>query len=79
MAVSLELAALAEQMEYGTVVRWHKRPGDRVAKGEVILEIEAEKANFEIESPVDGVLAEIVAEEGDELPVGALLATLEEA
>lgn len=79
MTVPLELAALAEQMEYGTVVRWLKRPGDTVTRGEVILEVEAEKANFEIESPVDGVLAEIVAEEGDELPVGALLATLEEA
>lgn len=78
MATEVTLPVLAEQMEYGTVTRWLRREGERVAAGEAIVEIEAEKAAFELESPVDGVVASILAEEGDELRVGAVLAVIED-
>jgi pyruvate dehydrogenase E2 component (dihydrolipoamide acetyltransferase) len=48
----------------GRVVRWHKAEGDPVKKGEVICEVETEKAVFEVESPLDGVLLKIVVPEG---------------
>jgi 2-oxoglutarate dehydrogenase E2 component (dihydrolipoamide succinyltransferase) len=66
-------------MEYATVVRWHRREGDRVSAGEPLVELEVEKANVDVPSPVSGTVASILAEEGDEIKVGALLATLEES
>ena len=77
MAYELKLEQLAPEMEYGTVTRWLKREGDRVNAGEPIAEIEAEKANVELESPVAGVVGSLVAAEGDELKVGAVLAVIE--
>jgi pyruvate dehydrogenase E2 component (dihydrolipoamide acetyltransferase) len=76
VAYELKLAQLATEMEYGTVLRWLKRDGERVAEGEPLVEVEAEKANHELEAPVSGWL-EIVAQEGDELKVGAVLATID--
>jgi len=64
-------------MEFGTVLRWLKQEGDSVTEGEPIVEVEAEKANHELDSPASGTLAEIVAAEGDEIPVGGVLAVIE--
>jgi 2-oxoisovalerate dehydrogenase E2 component (dihydrolipoyl transacylase) len=71
------LPALAEALEVGTVTRWLKRPGERVAGGEPLVEVETDKVNCEVESPCDGVLAEIVAEEGQTVPVGEVIARIE--
>ena len=79
MAYELKLEQLAAEMEYGTVLRWLKREGDNVAAGEALVEVEAEKANHEIESPVSGRLESIQAEEGDEVKVGAVLAVIDES
>ena len=79
MAYELKLEQLAAEMEYGTVLRWLKREGDNVAAGEALVEVEAEKANHEIESPVSGRLKSIQAEEGDEVKVGAVLAVIDES
>ena len=78
MAHEVKLPQLAAEMEYGTVVRWLKREGETVSAGEPLVEVEAEKANHEIEAPVSGRIASIVAEEGDELKVGATLALIAE-
>jgi pyruvate/2-oxoglutarate dehydrogenase complex dihydrolipoamide acyltransferase (E2) component len=77
VAYELKLAQLAAEMEYGTVVRWLKREGDTVAEGEPLVEVEAEKANHELEAPVAGTLESIVAQEGDEIKVGAVLAIID--
>jgi pyruvate/2-oxoglutarate dehydrogenase complex dihydrolipoamide acyltransferase (E2) component len=77
MAHELKLEQLAPEMEYGTVTRWLKTEGDRVNAGEPIAEIEAEKASVELESPVAGVVSSLLAAEGDELKVGAVLAVIE--
>jgi 2-oxoglutarate dehydrogenase E2 component (dihydrolipoamide succinyltransferase) len=73
----LKLGPLAAEMEYGTVLRWLKHEGDTVAAGEPLVEVEAEKANHEIEAPVSGRIESIVAEEGDEIKVGATLAIID--
>jgi pyruvate/2-oxoglutarate dehydrogenase complex dihydrolipoamide acyltransferase (E2) component len=78
VAYELKLEQLAAEMEYGTVLRWLKREGDSVAKGEPVVEVEAEKANHELQSPVSGRIESILAEEGDEIKVGAVLAVIAE-
>jgi pyruvate/2-oxoglutarate dehydrogenase complex dihydrolipoamide acyltransferase (E2) component len=79
VAYELKLEQLAAEMEYGTVLRWLKREGDDIAQGEPIVEVEAEKANHELEAPVSGRLQSILAEEGDEIKVGAVLAVIDES
>lgn len=79
MAVELTLERYSEEMEYGMIARWLKREGDPVEQGEVIVEIEAEKATQEVEAPVSGVLEAIIAVEGDEIRVGDTFAVIAEA
>ena len=76
MAYELKLPQLGAEMEYGTVLRWLKREGDDVAEGEPLVEVEAEKANHEIEAPVSGRIESILAEEGDEIKVGTTMAII---
>ena len=77
MSYELKLAQLAAEMEYGTVLRWLKREGESVAEGDPVVEVEAEKANHEIEAPVSGRIESILAEEGDEIKVGDTLAIID--
>jgi pyruvate/2-oxoglutarate dehydrogenase complex dihydrolipoamide acyltransferase (E2) component len=76
VSFEVKLGLLAAEMEYGTVLRWLKREGDPVTAGEPLVEVEAEKANYEVEAPVTGRIEEIVAEEGDEIKVGAIMALI---
>lgn len=71
------LPRLADTLEEGTVSRWLKRPGERVARGEPLVEIETDKVNSELESPYEGVVTEIVAPEGATVPVGDVLARID--
>jgi pyruvate dehydrogenase E2 component (dihydrolipoamide acetyltransferase) len=68
------MPALGMAQETGKVLRWLKADGDAVAKGEPLLEIETDKVNVDIEAPADGTLAAITAREGDEVPVGTVIA-----
>ena len=77
--MEMRLPNLAAGMEVGTVLSWLKRPGEPVVEGEPIVEVEADKANHELEAPASGTLSEIVAEVGDEVEVGGLLAIIEDA
>jgi len=65
-------------MTEGRVVKWLKREGDRVAKGEPLFEVETEKATVEVEAPASGILGKILAGDGTVLPVGGLVAVLSE-
>jgi pyruvate/2-oxoglutarate dehydrogenase complex dihydrolipoamide acyltransferase (E2) component len=56
-----------------TVVQWLKREGDALKQGDPVVELETEKVNYELDSPVAGILLKIVARESDEVPVGSLL------
>ncbi|MDK2857904.1 MAG: glutaconyl-CoA/methylmalonyl-CoA decarboxylase subunit gamma [Verrucomicrobiota bacterium] len=64
-------------MTEGTVVKWHKKVGDRVEKDELLLEIETGKAITNVESAVSGTLAEIVVPEDEEVEVGTIIAWIE--
>jgi 2-oxoglutarate dehydrogenase E2 component (dihydrolipoamide succinyltransferase) len=77
VAYELKLPQLAAEMEYGTVLRWLKAEGESVAEGESLVEIEAEKVNHELEAPVSGRIETILAEEGDEIKVGATIAIID--
>jgi pyruvate dehydrogenase E2 component (dihydrolipoamide acetyltransferase) len=65
-------------MREGTVVRWHKQEGETVNRGEVIADIETDKATVEFEAYTGGVLGRIVAEAGIAVPVGQLIAIITE-
>jgi pyruvate dehydrogenase E2 component (dihydrolipoamide acetyltransferase) len=70
---------LSDSMTEGTVVRWLKQPGENVARGEPIVEIETDKATITYESDVDGVMAEILVGEGQTVPIGTQIARIEQA
>jgi pyruvate dehydrogenase E2 component (dihydrolipoamide acetyltransferase) len=71
------LPKLSATMETAVIGKWFKKAGDVVKSGEALVELETDKATLEVESPVDGTLAEIVAETGAELEIGAVLARIE--
>ena len=59
------------------VLRWLKKQGDEVHKGEAIVEVETDKVNVEVEAPADGLLSEIYAQEGEFIKFGAVVAAIE--
>ncbi len=75
--MDVTLPRLADSLVEGLVSRWLKGPGDRVTRGEPLVEIETDKVNSEIESPCDGVLTEVLVEEGATVPVGEVIARIE--
>jgi pyruvate dehydrogenase E2 component (dihydrolipoamide acetyltransferase) len=79
MATEVLMPQMGADMQEGTLLRWIKHPGDHVARGEVIAEIETDKANVEIESFEEGVLEQTLAEEGQVVPVGEAIAMIGQA
>src|SRR5271170_6403414 len=74
MAFSVVMPALEMAQETGKLIAWRKQEGDRVTKGEPLLEIETDKAVLEVEAPADGILAGITAQAGSDIPVGRTIA-----
>jgi len=74
MAISVVMPALELTQETGKLVAWRKSEGEPVAKGEVLLEVETDKAVVEIEAAADGILAGVKAVAGDVIPVGTTIA-----
>jgi pyruvate dehydrogenase E2 component (dihydrolipoamide acetyltransferase) len=70
---------LSDTMEEGRIIRWLKQRGDRVAIGDILAEVETDKANMELEAFDEGTLAEIRTAEGESAPIGAVIAVLSEA
>jgi pyruvate/2-oxoglutarate dehydrogenase complex dihydrolipoamide acyltransferase (E2) component len=79
MRTPVEMPHYAADAETGRIVEWAKQPGDAVQRGDVIVEIETDKANLDVEAMVGGVLDEILRQEGDEVPVGEVIAYIREA
>ena len=79
MATSIVMPQMGYDMQQGTVVRWRKKEGEAVARGEVIAEIETDKATVEFEAYTSGVLRRIVVDEGVAIPVGELIAVITDA
>src|SRR5947208_5300931 len=67
---------MGDAMTEGKVVRWYKKSGDVVKKGEAVAEIETDKVNLDLEAEADGKLGELAASEGEVVPVGGLLARI---
>jgi 2-oxoglutarate dehydrogenase dihydrolipoamide succinyltransferase (E2 component) len=76
MPTEVVMPEIGESVVSGTVVKWLKQVGDEVKRDEPLLEIATDKANVEIPSPGEGVLRKILAEDGDEVEVGGLLAII---
>src|SRR5512137_1128182 len=76
MAISVVMPALEMAQETGKLLAWRKKEGERVNKGEPLLEIETDKAVVEVEAPGDGILAGITADVGAVIPVGETIAWL---
>lgn len=72
------MPALSSTMEYGKIVSWLKSPGDRVEKGDNIMVVESDKADMDVESFHEGILATILVNEGESALVGSTIAFLAE-
>lgn len=78
MAQEVKMPQLGLTMEEGTIETWHKKEGDKVAKGEILLEIATDKITSEIESEFDGVVLKLIAAEGEDVPVQGVIAIIGE-
>jgi len=78
MATEIRVPQMGESVTEGTVSEWLKKPGDAVAQDELLVEIETDKVTLEVNAPVAGVLAEIVAPDGENVEVNGLLAVIDE-
>src|SRR5262249_6773397 len=77
MPINILMPALSPTMEKGNLAKWLKKEGDPVKAGDIIAEIETDKATMEVEAADDGVLAKIVVPEGTaDVPVNQLIAVL---
>lgn len=74
--MEIRIPKLGLTMESAELIAWRVAVGDVVKRGQPIAEIETDKIEHEIESPADGTIVELVAAEGEELEVGALIAHL---
>src|SRR5688500_9672744 len=75
----VQMPQLGESVAEGTIGKWLKKPGDHVDKYEPIVEVITDKVNAEVPSPFEGTLTEILAQEGETVPNGAEIATVEAA
>ena len=78
MAENIPMLALSPTMEEGFIVRWIKREGDTVSQGDILCEVETDKATMEYESPADGVLLKIFVRQGQTAAIGEIIAVIGE-
>ena len=78
MAVEIKAPSFPESVQEGTLASWHKSAGDQVSRDELIVEIETDKVVLEVVAPANGVLLEILKQEGDVIQSNELLARIEE-
>lgn len=77
MRVEVVMPKMGESLQEGTVTKWMKKVGEKVERDEMILEISTDKVDTEVPSPNEGVLAEILVEEGETVEVGTAIAIIE--
>lgn len=78
MTIDIKAPTFPESVADGTIATWHKKPGEAVARDELIVDIETDKVVLEVVAPVDGVLAEVLKNEGDTVLSDELIGRLEE-
>ena len=79
MAADIKVPTLGESVTTATIARWIKKAGESVAADEAVVELETDKVTVEVNAPEAGVIAEIIADEGAEVEVGALLGRIDAA
>ena len=77
MSVNIEMPKLSDTMTEGTLIKWHKQVGDTVEIGDVLAEVETDKATMEMEAFDEGVITEILIREGEKATIGGVLAVLD--
>lgn len=77
MPVNIEMPKLSDTMTEGTLIKWHKKVGDNIEIGDILAEVETDKATMEMEAFDDGVLTEIRVQEGEKAEIGSVLAVLD--
>src|SRR5438876_9679051 len=75
----LKMPKLGESVTEGTIGKWLKQPGEKVDKYDLLVEVQTDKVNTEIPSPVAGTLREVKVHEGETVPIGTLLAVFDTA
>jgi len=79
MRTEVILPKMGMSMEEGTILRWLKKPGETVEKGEPLLEIATDKVEMEIEAPESGILLSVLVPEGQTVPVTSLIGIIGDA
>ena len=79
MTIEVKVPSLPESVTDGTLVNWKKKPGDTVKRGENLVDLETDKVVLDIPAPADGVLSQIVRQEGEVVTTGEVIGTLEES
>ncbi len=77
MAYEIVMPQLSDSMEEGKLISWKVKEGETVKRGDVIAEVESDKAIMEVQSFKNGVVSKLLAKEGDEVPVGTVIAKIE--
>ncbi|MEX0647087.1 MAG: pyruvate dehydrogenase complex dihydrolipoamide acetyltransferase [Balneolaceae bacterium] len=78
MAVKIEMPKLSDTMEEGVIAKWNVKEGDKVESGDVIAEVDTDKATMEVEAFDPGTVLKVMAEEGEAIPLGGLIAIIGE-
>jgi len=79
MAIAVEMPKMSDTMVEGTLVEWSVKEGAKVSSGDILAQVETDKATMDLEAYDDGVLLKQVAQEGDAIPIGGLIAILGKA
>jgi pyruvate dehydrogenase E2 component (dihydrolipoamide acetyltransferase) len=78
MPIEITMPRLSDTMEVGTILHWHVKVGDEVSAGDLLADIETDKATMELQSFDDGRIEQLVVSEGNQVEVGTIIATLSE-
>lgn len=78
MSLDVLMPDFGNDAKEGTIVTWHKQAGERVAAGELLVEVMTDKVNVEVESPASGTLVEILVRADEAAPVGAAIARIDQ-
>ena len=79
MATKIMMPKLSDTMEEGVILKWHRKEGEKIKQGEILAEIESDKADMELEAYDTGVVRKLVIPEGGKAPIGALIAVIGDA
>ena len=76
MSIEITMPRLSDTMEVGTILKWHVQDGDSVSAGDLLADIETDKATMELQSFDDGTIGELIVKEGEQVNVGTTIATI---